>query len=70
MYGKTLEEDLKSELGGQFEQVAIALLMPRYEYDARNLRKAIKVSKFYNLSIYKLDILLNTTRESVQTKKQ
>jgi hypothetical protein len=70
MYGKTLEEDLKSELGGQFEQVAIALLMPRYEYDARNLRKAIKVSKFYNLSIYKLDILLNPIRESVQTKKQ
>jgi hypothetical protein len=43
MYGKTLEEDLKSELGGELEHVAVALLMPAYEYDARNLRKAIKV---------------------------
>lgn len=42
MYGKTLEEDLKSELGGELEHVAVALLMPAYEYDARNLRKAIK----------------------------
>lgn len=47
MYGKTLEEDLKSELGGEFEHVAVALLMPRYEYDAHNLRKAIKVIIFY-----------------------
>jgi len=42
MYGKSLEQDLKSELGGELEQVAVALLMPRYDYDAHNLKKAIK----------------------------
>ena len=42
-YGKTLEHDLKSELKGNFEDVAVALLKPRFEYDAENLRKAIHV---------------------------
>ena len=41
LYGKTLEHDLKSELKGNFEDVAVALLKPRFEYDAENLRKAI-----------------------------
>jgi len=42
MFGKSLEEDLKSELNGDFEHVAVALLQPRFEYEANNLRKAIK----------------------------
>jgi hypothetical protein len=42
MYGKTLEQDLKSELNDEFEDIIIALLKPRYEYEAECLRDAIK----------------------------
>ncbi|CAF0882774.1 unnamed protein product [Brachionus calyciflorus] len=42
MYGRTLEEDLKSELSGDFEDIIVALLKPRYEYEAECIRDAIK----------------------------
>jgi len=41
MYGHSLEQDLKSELSGNFEDVVIALLEPSIEYEARCLRDAI-----------------------------
>ncbi|XP_012578376.1 PREDICTED: annexin A13 isoform X2 [Condylura cristata] len=41
-YGKDLEEVLKSELRGNFEKTALALLDRPSEYDARQLRKAVK----------------------------
>lgn len=44
MYGKTLEEEFKSELNGNYEKVTIALLYPRYEYEASCVRKAIHVT--------------------------
>jgi annexin A7/11 len=43
MYGHSLEQDLKSELSGNFEDVVIALLEPSIEYEARCLRDAIHV---------------------------
>jgi annexin A7/11 len=43
MYGHTLEEDLKDELKGDFEDVVIALLTPRFKYEAQCLKDAIKV---------------------------
>lgn len=43
MYGHTLEEDLKSELKGNFEDVVIALLTPRFKFEAQCLRNAIQV---------------------------
>ena len=42
LYGKSLEKDLKSELKGDFEDIIIALLKPRFEYEAECLRDAIK----------------------------
>lgn len=42
MYGKTLDEDLKSELTGNFDDIVIALLMPRFVYEAECMNKAIK----------------------------
>jgi len=41
MYGNPLEHDLKDELKGKLEDVCVALLQSRFEYDAQNLRKAI-----------------------------
>ena len=42
MYGKTLEEDLKSELSGHFLQGCLALLKPTDEYEATCLMQAMK----------------------------
>ena len=39
-----LLKDLKYELGGHFEDIVLALMMPPADYDATSLRKAIKVS--------------------------
>lgn len=40
-FGKDLIQDLKSELGGHFEDVIIALMMKPDEYDAYELKRAI-----------------------------
>ncbi|KAI1900837.1 hypothetical protein AGOR_G00053970 [Albula goreensis] len=42
LFGKDLVDDLKSELSGNFEKVVIGLLMTTPEYDAYELRNAIK----------------------------
>lgn len=50
-----LLKDLKYELGGHFEDIVIALMMPAADYDATSLRKAIKVgadNKYYTISTY------------------
>ena len=44
MYGRDLEEDLKKELGGTFQEVCLALLVPQYEYLADCLHQALQVN--------------------------
>lgn len=47
MFGKDLVKDLKGELSGEFWKVVRALCMPLAEYDATELRTAIKVLVYY-----------------------
>uniref|UniRef100_A0A8W8MLT7 Annexin n=1 Tax=Magallana gigas TaxID=29159 RepID=A0A8W8MLT7_MAGGI len=42
MFGKDLVKDLKSELGGKFEDVIVGLMMTEAEYDASELKRAMK----------------------------
>lgn len=42
MFGKTLEDDLKSEIGGNFLDGVLALLTPSLEYEAKCVRDAMK----------------------------
>lgn len=42
LYGKDLTDDLKDELGGNFERLVVALMMPWPQVAARALKKAVK----------------------------
>ena len=54
-----LEEDLKSDLGGKFEDAVLALIEARDEFEAKMLKKAIKVEyiqlKLSNMNFYLLN---------------
>lgn len=42
MYDRDLISDLKSELGGSFEDISIAIMLPFIEYDARELKRSMR----------------------------
>ena len=51
-----LIKDLKSELGGKFETAILALMDKPDEYDAKECRKAIEVSRKVTLSCGTVDV--------------
>ena len=61
-------KDLKSELGGNLEEVVLALMEPCELFDARSLRSAMKVYKLCN-SLLLLNSLLAYYREQVPMRR-
>ena len=57
--------DLKSELSGSFERTAVALVMTPSEYDAQELRTAMKVWAHFNTLRIHCDDIIMTELASV-----
>ena len=49
LLSQDLEDELKSELGGDFQDIVVALLLPPRVFDARELRAAMKVRNILTL---------------------
>jgi annexin A7/11 len=68
MFGKDLIQELKSELSGHFEDSVLALLMTLTEYDAEQLRKAMKGAGTDESTI--IEILCTRNNSEIQAIKQ
>lgn len=64
-YGQTLESRIKSELMGNYEALAIALLRPPFAFEAAFLKKAIADPEALNFDIIAA-ILTSRTQQDVQ----
>jgi len=67
MWGKELEKALKSELGGHYEDVVLALFKRPDEYDASELRDALKGIGTKESTL--IEILCTRTNEEIQNIK-
>jgi annexin A7/11 len=66
-FGKDLIHDLKSELGGNFERVILAILMPSEDFDAESLHIAIKGLGTNDDTL--IEILCSRTNAELQAAK-
>ncbi|KAI0229426.1 Annexin-B12 [Lamellibrachia satsuma] len=64
-FGSDLVDDLKSEIAGNFEDLAVALLVPADEYDARCLHNAI--ATLGTNEDWLIEILCARTKEEILT---
>lgn len=67
MFGKDLIDDLKSELGGNLEDVVMAVMEPIRHYDAKELNKAMKGAGTDESTI--VEILASRTTEEIEEIK-
>lgn len=68
MFGKDLEGALKSELGGHYEDVVLALFHKPDEYDASELRSALKGAGTRESAL--IEILCTRTNEEINNIKE
>jgi len=68
MWGKDLEDSLKSELGGNYEDVVLALFKKPDEYDATELRNALKGIGTKESVL--IEILCTRTNEEIESIKE
>jgi len=68
MYGKKLEDALKDELGGHYEDVVLALFKKPIEYDASELHEAIKGGGTREDVL--IEILCSRTNEQIEDIKE
>jgi annexin A7/11 len=67
MYGRDLIHDLKSELGGNFENVTLAMMMTKTEYDAYCLRHAMKGAGTDERAL--IEVLATRSNEEINAAK-
>ncbi|KAK7598122.1 hypothetical protein V9T40_006357 [Parthenolecanium corni] len=63
-FGRELEKDLRSELGGNFESLIVGLIYPPVEYLARQLNKAFKGMGTDANAV--IEILITRTNEEIK----
>lgn len=68
MHGRDLVKDLKSELGGHFEDIVIAMMTSPAEYDATQIRKSIKGLGTDEATL--IEILCTRTNSEIEAIKQ
>lgn len=64
-YGRDIIEDLKSELGGKFEDVIVGLMMPPEKYLCKQLNKSM--SGFGTNEHTLVEIICTKSNEEVKT---
>lgn len=66
-FGKDLVEELKSEIGANFENVVVALMTPPVQYDARELNRAISGAGTDETAL--VEIMCSRTNEELEQIK-